>query len=316
MNYIITQLLLAVGGVSVTAAVVRCLHFLKVNYFTKLNMKKKYDGAGDWAVVTGASEGIGYAMAMDLCRRGFNVCVIARTMSKLEEVVKEIEASGSKGLAISFDFSTAGEQDWEELLKKLASMRIAVLVNNVGINYKHTNFFNEIDVSEDLRICRVNTESVIRLTKHVLPNMIESKAGALVFLGSVTAVIPSPLLATYAGTKAFSTAFGQSLFYELKNFGVDALAVTPNIVVSKMTQGRSRRPPKESFLIVNAAEMAHQTLNKLGAVPVTSGHVNHSWVEALTTLLPLNFIGEKVYKLNLSIKRRAERSQGENKKAE
>lgn len=314
MKYLLTQLFLFFGGVSATAAVVHLLNFLKVNYFTKLNMKKKYGAAGDWAVVTGASEGIGHAMAMDLCQRGFNVCVIARTMSKLEKVVQEIEATGSKGLALSFDFSTANEQDWEQLLKKLQSIRIAVLVNNVGINYDYTNYFTEVDVSLDLSICKVNTESVIRLTKHVLPNMINSHAGAIVCLGSVTAVVPSPLLATYAGTKAFNTAFGKALFYELKSFGVDALAVTPNMVVSKMTQGRSSRPPKESFLVVNAAEMAHQTLNKLGTVPVTSGHANHSWLEAITTWLPQSFVGKKVLNLNLSVKKRAERSREGNTK--
>lgn len=298
---------MCVGALTVTTSLFRLLRFVKVNYLTGLNMKKRYSRAGDWAVVTGASEGIGYAMAMDLSRRGFNVCVIARTLSKLETVVRDIEATGAKGMAISFDFSAANESDWDELLRKLSDIRIAVLVNNVGINYEYTNYFHEVNVETDIKMIKVNTEAAVRLTKYVLPNMKESHAGAIVCLGSVTGVTPSPMLATYAGTKAFNVAFGSALFYELKEFGIDVLAVTPNLVVSKMTQGRSSRPPRESFVVVKASSMAHQTLNKLGTVPVTSGHANHSIIEGVAGMFPTSMVANKMLTLHKSVKKRAER---------
>lgn len=302
-----TNVLAAIGAISLTCAFLRIASFVQINYLTSVNMKKKYGKAGDWAVVTGASEGIGQAMALDLSKRGFNVCVIARTQSKLDAVVKEIEARGVKGMSISFDFASATEDDWKDLLQKLNAIKIAVLVNNVGINYEYTNYFDEVNVETDLKMLKVNTEAAVRLTKYALPNMKASRAGAIVVLGSVSAVFPTPLLATYAGTKAFNISFGSSLYYELKEFGIDALAVTPNLVVSKMTQGRSSRPPRESFVVVNAAKMAHQTLNKLGSVPVTAGHVNHAILEAVASILPVNFLAGKVLQMNKSVKKRAER---------
>lgn len=307
VSSLLTQFLVCVGALTLTTSLYRVLRFIKVNYLTAVNMKKKYGRAGEWAVVTGASEGIGYAMTMDLCRRGFNVCVIARALPKLENVVQDIEAIGMKGMALSFDFSSATDKDWEELLQKLSAIRIAVLINNVGINYDYTNYFDEVNVTTDLKMIKVNTEAAVRLTKYVLPNMKENHAGAIVCLGSVTAMTPSPMLATYAGTKAFNIAFGSSLFYELQEFGIDVLAVSPNLVVSKMTQGRSSRPPRESFVVVNASSMAHQTLNKLGCVPLTSGHVNHSLLEAAAGLLPTSVVAKKILSFHKSVKKRAER---------
>lgn len=297
----------AAGAVAIAYTVLRILSFVKLNFLTSVNMKKRYGAAGDWAVVTGGTEGIGHAMAIDLSRRGFNVCIIARTQSKLDAVAKEVEANKTQAMTISFDFGTATEEQWTSLEKQLGTISIAVLVNNVGVNYDYTNYFQEVPVETDLRLLKVNTEATVRMTKMVLPHMKSARTGAILMLGSFSAVTPTPLLATYAGTKAFNISFGTSLHYELKQFGIDVLAVSPNMVVSKMTQGRSRNPPRESFLTVNAARMAHQTLNQLGSVPVTAGHRNHAIIEGIVKLLPVNFISGKVLAMHKSVKKRAER---------
>eukprot|EP00796_Vickermania_ingenoplastis_P009738 gene9738-6826_t len=302
-----STILMGAGSAFLLSVLYRLFRFCTINYLTSFNMRKKYAKSGDWAVVTGASEGIGHAMALDLARRGFNVCVIARTQSKLDAVVQEIELAGVMGKSISFDFALATDESWKDLFKKLDDIRIAVLVNNVGVNYEYTNYFHELDVETDLRLLKVNTEATVRLTKYVLPNMKEHRAGAIICMGSVSAVFPTPLLATYAGTKAFNLSFAASLHYELKEFGIDVMGVSPNLVVSKMTQGKSSRPPKESFLMVNANAMARKTLNQLGSVPVTAGHSNHGIVEGVMGLLPTTTVANMVLKLNKSIKKRAER---------
>ncbi|KAG5468090.1 hypothetical protein LSCM1_02059 [Leishmania martiniquensis] len=302
-----TCFLSLVGAVTLGVALYKALTFLKINYLTSVNMKRRYAAAGDWAVVTGATEGIGYAMALDLGRRGFNVCVIARTLSKLEGVVEELKQLGVQGKAISFDFASATPEQYNEMFAELDKIGIAVLVNNVGVNYTYTNYFDEVDLETDLRLIKVNCESCVRMTKYVVPKMKEKRCGAIVMLSSVSAVTPAPFLCTYAGTKAFNLSFGAGLYYELKEFGIDVLAVSPNTVVSKMTQGLSSRKPRENFLMVNADSMAHQTLNKLGSVPQTPGHRNHAVLEAIAKALPTDYVSNKILGTNKSIKRRAER---------
>ncbi|KAK7196620.1 short chain dehydrogenase [Novymonas esmeraldas] len=296
-----------VGAVALGVVLFKVISFVKVNYFTELNMKKRYGKAGDWAVVTGASEGIGLAMAIDLGRRGFNVCVIARTQSKLDSVVEDLKKLGVQGKSISFDFASATPQNYDELFAELNKIEIAVLVNNVGVNYSYTNYFDEVDLETDLRLLKVNCEASVRMTKYAVPKMKAKHCGAIVMLGSVSAVSPAPLLCTYAGTKAFNLSFGSGLYYELKEFGIDVLAVSPNMVVSKMTQGLSSRKPRETFLMVNADKMAHQTLNKLGSVPQTPGHSNHAVLEAVAKALPIDFVSNKILEAHKSIKRKAER---------
>ncbi|EPY32335.1 hypothetical protein AGDE_06603 [Angomonas deanei] len=145
------------------------------------------------------------------------------------------------------------------------------------------------------------------MTKYVVPKMKEKRAGAILMLGSFSARTPTAMLATYAGTKAFNLSFGEGLHYELKQFGIDVLAVSPNMVVSRMTQGKSTRKPRESFLMVNAERMAHQTLDKLGSVPSTAGHRNHVVIECLTSLIPVDFRSNKILQMHKSVKRRAEK---------
>ncbi|KAH9593512.1 Short-chain dehydrogenase/reductase SDR [Trypanosoma melophagium] len=300
-----------IGAVAVMFASYRFVNFLRVNYFVSTDLKRKYAKAGDWAVVTGATEGIGHAMALELACRGFNVCVIARTKSKLEEVVSEIEKKGVSGKSVVFDFAAAGDEEYKQLFQQLNGLGIAVLVNNVGVNYTYANYFDEADIQDDLRIIKVNCEATVRMTKYVAPHMKARGAGGIVTLASFTSIAPAPMLATYAGSKAFSKAFGESLAFELGPAGVDVLVVTPNLVVSRMTQGASSRKPKESFLMVGAAAMARQTLNKLGVVTCTSGHSNHVIVESITKLLPKSFVGTRVLKMHQGIKKRAERKRTE-----
>ncbi|CAD2220813.1 beta-keto reductase [Angomonas deanei] len=269
-------------------------------------MKKRYGKAGDWAVVTGASEGIGHAMSLDLARRGFNVCVIARTQSKLDAVVEELKAIGVEGKSISFDFSTATPGDYTKLFQQLDAIQIAVLVNNVGVNYDYTNYFDEVDLETDLKILKVNTEATVRMTKYVVPKMKEKRAGAILMLSSISAIMSTPMLSTYAGTKAFNLSFGEGLHYELKQFGIDVLSVTPSVVVSRMTQGKSTRKPRETFFMVNADRMAHQTLNKLGQVS-TAGHRNHCLFVALLSLVPDSIRANNILNFSKAIKAKVER---------
>nr|CCC90416.1 unnamed protein product [Trypanosoma congolense IL3000] len=297
-----------IGAVVAATGLYRLVQFVRVSIFgTGHDLKRRYAKAGDWAVVTGGTEGIGRAMALNLASRGFNVCVVSRTQSKLDEVVSEIERHGVKGESIAFDFAAAGEEEYRVLFSKLDTLAVGLLVNNVGVNYTFANYFDDADLVDDMRIIKVNCEATTRMTKFFVPRMKARRAGGIILLGSFSAVTPTPLLATYAGTKAFNVSFGDALYYELKKFGVDVLVVTPNLVVSRMTQGTSTRAPKETFLTVGAASMAQQTLNQLGVVNRTAGHRNHIIIEAIARLLPESLRGEKMLAMHEDIKKRAER---------
>lgn len=296
----------------VAAAVVialRIVSFLYETYVAKANFKK-YLKSGSWAVVTGASEGIGYALALELARQGFNVCVISRTKAKLAEVVAEIEKLGVKGSAVEFDFASGSTATYKQLFSELDRLDVSVLVNNVGVNYDYANYFAEVDVETDLRILKVNCESQIQMTKYFL-RRVDKKTGAIVNLSSFTASAPAPMLATYAGSKCFNRGFSNAIAFEVCSRGVDVLTVMPNLVISRMTTGVSTRAPKPGFLKVSASSMARQTLQKLGSTLETAGHVNHGIIAAVASLLPASLVGSQILKMHKDVKRRAERKKAQ-----
>lgn len=132
---------------------------------------KKYGG---WAVVTGATDGIGKAYAEELAKRGFNVVLISRTLEKLEKVSREIERqTQQKTRIIQADFSK-GLEIYSNIEDGLKDLDIGVLVNNVGIMFTHksTPFLNTPDLGKKLSdIVNCNMLSVLQMTRIVLPRM-------------------------------------------------------------------------------------------------------------------------------------------------
>ncbi|CUF35323.1 short chain dehydrogenase, putative [Bodo saltans] len=264
------------------------------------HLKAKYAKAGSWAVVTGASDGIGRALALELAAIGFNVCVIARTQSKLDEVVGEITTKNPtvQAKALSFDFGTTSNEAYADLFAQLDALEIAVLVNNVGISHTNAELFEDPSVADDLKLLTVNCEPMIRLCKYIVPKLKAKRSGAIVNLSSLSAVVTAvPYLATYAGTKAFNQTFSTSLAYELQPFGVDVLTVTPGMVSTGMTQGSAARRPRVNFGMVDSAVMARDTLAQLGRVISTAGHHNHDLQTSIVSSLPLWYVGPSTYKL-------------------
>ena len=296
-----------IGAITVAVIAVKILLFVKTNYLGGgVNIKKKYGTkGGSWAVVTGASDGIGRAMAIDLARRGMNVCVIARTKSKLEEVAEEIKELKAEAKIITFDFSDTTPHAWKKLFHELDALEIGVLVNNVGINYEFPQDYDSVSIDDDLRILRVNCESQLQMTKYVVPRMKAKRCGAILNMGSFSGVTPTAMLATYAATKSFSAHFSNCMAVELKPHGIDVLTVRPNLVITPMTIGGGNKTPKASFMRVAVKPFVRQTLDKLGSVMMNAGHSNHAIIEAVVTSFPVSFINAQILKMHKSINKRA-----------
>lgn len=265
----------------VLATLYKVWKFAQSHFFSTVDVKRKYAKAGTWAVVTGASDGIGRGMALELAKRGMNVALIARTKSKLDEVAAEVTKMNVEARVICFDFSKASAADYSSLFAELDKLSIAVLVNNVGVNYDYPMLFDAAPLDEDLRMLKVNCETPVQMTKYVVPKMKAKRCGAIIYLASVSAVMGCPMLSTYAGTKAFNLVFGNCMNVELKEYGIDVLTVTPNFVISHMSQMR-----RETFTVVAPGPMARQTLDQLGTAYQTSGHWQHGFMEAFYALIP------------------------------
>ncbi|MEU4321465.1 mycolate reductase [Nocardia fluminea] len=197
--------------------------------------------ADNRAVVTGASSGIGTALAAELAGRGYSLILVARRGEILTELAQRLTlAHGITAEVRAVDLADRAQR--AGLVEELSVRDIAVLCNNAGI----ATFgpVAELDFAYERTQMELNATAVHDLTLAVLPGMIERKAGGILISGSAAGNMPIPNNATYAASKAFANTFSESLRGELKGSGVNVTLLAPGPV-------RTETPAPEDQSIVD-----------------------------------------------------------------
>jgi len=178
------------------------------------------------ALITGASGGIGYELALLLAGDGFDCILVARSHDKLNALAARMESEFRvKTLVLPKDLSksTAVDEIYEETTA--ASMQVDVLVNNAG--FPVFGLFTETDPGTELEMLQVNVVALTTLTKLFLKGMIERPYGRILNLASTAAFEPGPLMAVYYASKAYVLSFSEALANELHGTGVTVTALAP-----------------------------------------------------------------------------------------
>ena len=184
-----------------------------------------------WAVVTGASSGIGLEFAQELAKRGYPVLAVARRRERLEALAKQASAPGSQIEPLTADLTA--EQELAAVMRRIEELgEIELLINNAGI--ANAGDFLEASLNHEIRALRLNVDAVVRLTHYVLPGMVHRRRGAVINLASVVAFQPFPHFAVYAATKAFILSFTEAIAEEIKGTGVRILALCPGSVATEL----------------------------------------------------------------------------------
>ncbi|XP_007941266.1 very-long-chain 3-oxoacyl-CoA reductase-like [Orycteropus afer afer] len=228
---------------------------------------------GAWAVVTGATDGIGKAYAQELAKRGLNIVLISRNLHKLEQEAKEIERlHGVLTRVMQTDF-TGGLEIYGAIEEGLKGLEIGVLVNNVGMVYSKTlgkllDLENPAKSLSDTVNC--NMMSVVQMTRIILPQMVSRRRGLILNLSSVAGNQPHPLFAVYAATKAFVRNFSLAVAAEYFSEGVTVQTVSPCLVSTNINNH-----PKTGLLVKSPKDWAEQAVNTLGLSSHISGCLSH-----------------------------------------
>ncbi|KAJ2909142.1 hypothetical protein GGI21_002179 [Coemansia aciculifera] len=172
----------------------------------------------------GAGKGYWAAMALQLADKGFNIILLSRTQSKLD--------AGVKARSYTVDFTKCSEEQWSEIKELIQQEEVSVLVNNVGLCHENPIFFDEEDKDVCNDMVEVNINTMMNITRIVVPQMQERKNGLIFNLGSFSAMRSMPFLSVYSGTKGFVKTYSQSLAYELEPYGI-----TVSHVYTSKTQG-------------------------------------------------------------------------------
>jgi short-subunit dehydrogenase len=179
---------------------------------------------GKWALITGASSGIGEEFAKRLAAEKFSLIIIARREDRLQSLAKLLrEKEGIEVKVIPGDLTDLNFI--ERIKNECSGLEIGLLINNAG--FGSTGEFINCDSDRENKMVMLNCTAPVILTHHFLKGMAERKKGGIVFLGSMVAFQSTPMMATYAATKAFNLLLGEALWYELKKYGIDVLALNP-----------------------------------------------------------------------------------------
>lgn len=237
---------------------------------------------GPWALVAGASEGLGAAFATELACRGLNLILVARRMEVLEALAEELKQSYPVEIKlISLDLADLKSVETHFLAIK---EQVGLLVYNAA--YSPIGYFRDISANQLLQIADVNIKAPLLLVKLLSRSMLEKRRGGILLMSSLSGLQGSPKIATYSATKAFNTTLAQALWREFKDHNVDMLACiagairTPGYIASQ--KGKPDAPGT-----LDAEVVAREALDNLGNGPtVVPGFVNKLASFIMSRLLP------------------------------
>jgi hypothetical protein len=257
-------------------------------------MANTQDFNGKWALVTGASSGIGAALARELAKHGAKLILTARRRDRLETLAGELTAKGTEVRIVTADLNDPAAPQKIYDVTEGAGLTVDILVNNAGLGQYGS--FAQSEIVQELSQVRVNCEAVVRLTRLFVPRMVERRRGWVLVLASTASFQPVPYITTYAATKAFDRFFALGLAAEVARFGVKVTALCPGPTESEfidVARATAFKSPKEQSaeevarLAVAALARGQRTL-----IPYFGGRFN----ALLVRFLPVGLITHYVEK--------------------
>ncbi|MBL4703344.1 MAG: SDR family NAD(P)-dependent oxidoreductase [Flavobacteriales bacterium] len=222
----------------------------------KTSFKNKY---GNWALITGATSGIGAELTSQIAAKGLNIILVARKAKELEEYalsLKERYAIETK--VISADLAT--EEGIEKV--KQVNEKIGLLVLAAGLEVNGA--FEKNSIEKELKVIYLNVVTTLHLTHHFSKEMVLRKKGGILFVASLSGHMPNPYFSNYAGTKSYVLNFGASLFGELKPKGVDVSILSPGLTNTPMVKDNGMDWNKTPMKAMDPSVVAEVGLNGLG----------------------------------------------------
>lgn len=227
---------------------------------------------GPWAIVAGASEGLGEAFAREIAARGVNVVLVARREEVVRALAEDVaRTSGVETTAIAADLSD--RNGLQTIIDQTAALDVGLLVYNAGQSF--IGPYWETTVDDHLKEIDVNVRGPMVLGHAIGGRMRARRRGGIVLMSSLAGFQGSALVSNYAATKAYNTVLGEGLWEESRGSGVDALVccagatTTPNYQRSAPSQGAGMVP------LQTPEEVAREALDNLGRGPLLiTGRMN------------------------------------------
>jgi len=227
---------------------------MKLSKSEKLRLKTNY---GEWAIITGASSGIGLELATLLAEAGFNLVINSRNADSLQKVEAQLKTSAKVAIkVVACDVSEAA--GIHKIIEAAQGLNVGLLIASAG--YGTSGNFIESSLHAEINMLKVNCEALLSLTHYYSQQFVRQKRGGIILMSSMVAFQGTPYAANYAATKAYVQTLAEALAIELKPGGVDVLAAAPGPVDS----GFSQRANLRMSMSMTPAQVGVPILKALG----------------------------------------------------
>lgn len=282
------------------------------------NLKKNYD---DWALITGASSGIGKEMARELAAQKFDLILVARNKDALEQLSHEVVSKHAiQTKVIALDLTEDGAS--HALHAKVSDLDVGLLVASAGID--EMGPFLEKDYADLRRMIRLNVDAPTELAHLFGSNMAAQrrhgkKRTGMILVSSLFAYQGIPNFAVYAATKAYVLTLGEALTAEMKKKGVDVLTLSPGLTATPFAEGLKMNAALLPMIPQSPRRVARVGLRNLGRkMSVVSGFLNkfYAWENRLIPRSwPVHLFGFLIGNAMKSYQRREEKAKANKARA-
>lgn len=228
---------------------------------SKSDWKTRY---GDWALVTGASAGIGEEFCHQLAAKGMNIISVARRKERLNELGEKLRADykiETREVSVDLIHTNAAEK----IENSVSDLEVGLLINNAG--FGHLGRFHNQRAFRDEEMIRLNCIAPVALAHKFLPAMVNRKRGGVIFLASTSAYQATPYFAVYSATKAFNLFLGEGMWEEYRNKGIDIMALSPGYTKTEFQKSAGLTEDMNGILWSTADKVVATALKNLGNRP-------------------------------------------------
>ncbi|MDR0275758.1 MAG: SDR family NAD(P)-dependent oxidoreductase [Burkholderiaceae bacterium] len=240
-------------------------------------------GPGSWALITGASDGLGKAFAQKLARYGFNLLLVSRTQEKLNRLQTELETFGIHARTVCADLSNSSEPTYSLITAAAQDVDLSIVINCVGVTVHQ--LYADIPSSTVRHLLSLNVNTTAIVTHTTLPLLLRHTAttgrrGALLNVGSIVGRFYWPGTQLYGACKAFIDHLTVPLAFEYRA-QLDVLSFQPTVMATAMATGT-----EPAAITITPQAAAHAALSHLGRCVTSHGHWRHAMLAALFSILP------------------------------
>lgn len=292
----------ALAGLGALIAAKAVLQFLGEVNKQFIRSGKNLTKFGKYAIITGATDGIGKAYALALAKKGMSIVLISRTEAKLIAVKEEIDSKNYAGVDVKYivcDYSNFDDKAKNHVKAGIAGLDIGVLINNVGVSYRYPCYFHELADDEVAALVEMNINSTTWMTRFVLNGMLKKKKGAIVNISSGSAMYTLPLLAEYSAAKSYVEKFTLALNAEYKSKGISVQCQIPFYVATKLAKMRKAFtvPTPNAFAKLGVRFIGHDD-------PVVSPFWVHAVMGYVMDRMPISVVTSVIMSMHQAIRKK------------